>query len=259
MWYYEPKKNDSEVVAKLEELSDRFPTQGFPLYFHRIRLEGHLWNHKRVRRVYRAMGLNIRRKKKRRLPSRMKESLTLPGSINETWSMDFMSDSLISGRKFRTLMLIDDYNRESLAIEVDRSMPAVRVIRMLEQTIEWRGKPIRIRLDNGPEFISLALATWCKENGIEQAFIQPGKPTQNAYVERFNGSFRRDILDAYLFESLAQVRNMAEEWMVDYNNFRPHSALGYLPPRVFSGALDRPPNPQAGLFTMETKQQKFLF
>ena len=255
-WYYRSRKDDSEVVAKLEELSERFSTQGFPMYYHRIRLEGLKWNHKRVRRVYRKMGLNLRRKKKRRLPERVKEPLAIPETINHTWSMDFMSDSLVGGRKFRCLMLIDDYNRECLHIETDTSLPSVRVIRMLEQTLEWRGKPQRIRVDNGPEFIAKVMKQWCRDKKIKLLFIQPGKPTQNAYVERFNGSFRRDVLDAWMFSSLRQVRQLAEEWRVDYNNFRPHKALGYLPPRVYSGALDRPPNPQAGLFIMDNKQQR---
>ncbi len=152
--------------------------------------------------------------------------LVAVAQINETWSMDFMSDSSMSGRKFRTFNLIDDFNRESLVIEIDTSLPAQRVIRALDQTIEWRGKPKRIRMDNGPEFVSLALALWCEGKGIILQFIQPGKPTQNAYIERFNGSFRRDVLDAYLFENIKQVRALAEEWMEDYNNHRPHDALG---------------------------------
>lgn len=139
--------------------------------------------------------------------------------------MDFMSDALLSGRKFRVLNLLDDYNREALAIEVDTSFRAERVIRVLEQIVKWRGKPQRIRVDNGPEFISSKLGLWCEEHQIHLQFIQPGKPSQNAYIERFNGSFRRDVLDAYLFENLVQVRILAEEWMNDYNYDRPHDAL----------------------------------
>jgi putative transposase len=139
--------------------------------------------------------------------------------------MDFMTDALSNGRKFRALNIIDDFNREILAIEIDTSLPALRVVRTLEQVIRWRGKPTRIRVDNGPEFISSTLGSWCEEQGINLQFIQPGKPTQNAYIERFNGSFRKDILDAYLFENIQQVRMMAEEWMTDYNYDRPHDAL----------------------------------
>jgi putative transposase len=195
-----------------------------------MRSEGCLWNHKRVHRVYKALGLNIRRKVKIRLPSRVKQPLEQPDRINYTWSMDFMSDSLTSGRKFRTLNLMDDYNREALAIEADTSLPAERVIRILEDVIFWREKPRQIRVDNGPEFISQKLTQWCEQQDISLLYIQPGKPTQNAYVERFNGSFRKDVLDAYLFHDLKQVRHIVEEWMEDYNYHRPHDSLkGFSP------------------------------
>lgn len=167
----------------------------------------------------------MKRKGKRRLPARILQPLEAVSHINASWSMDFMSDSLLSGRKFRVLNLLDDFNREALAIEVDTSLRAERVIRVLEQVIQWRGKPQRIRVDNGPEFISSKLGIWCEERNIQLQFIQPGKPSQNAYIERFNGSFRRDVLDAYLFESLSQVRILVDEWMNDYNYDRPHDAL----------------------------------
>lgn len=136
-----------------------------------------------------------------------------------------MSDALQSGRKLRTFNLIDDFNREALAIEIDTSLPAQRIIRVLEKVISWRGKPKRIRVDNGPEFISIILGVWCEERGIKLQFIQPGKPTQNAYIERFNGSYRKDVLDAYLFENVAQLRMLTEEFMEDYNYDRPHDSL----------------------------------
>jgi len=144
--------------------------------------------------------------------------------------MDFMCDSLVDGRRFRLLNIIDDYNRESLAIEIDTSLPSVRVIRVLERLIGTRSKPDRIRVDNGPEFISDKLQSWCEEKKIILQFIQPGKPVQNAFVERNNGSLRKELLDAYLFYSLQEVREMAEDWRQDYNCLRPHQSLGFIPP-----------------------------
>jgi putative transposase len=225
VYYYQSKKDDRTVIDKLQGFAEKRPTEGFWKMYFRIRKEGLLWNHKRIHRVYKSLKLNMKRKGKRRLPARILHPLEAVNHINASWSMDFMSDSLLSGRKFRVLNILDDFNREALTIEVDTSLTAERVIRSLEQTIQWRGKPQRIRVDNGPEFISSKLGLWCEERNIHLQFIQPGKPSQNAYIERFNGSFRRDVLDAYLFESLNQVRIIAEEWMHDYNYNRPHDAL----------------------------------
>lgn len=176
------------------------------------------------------MKLNIRRRAKRRLPERVKQPLSVPTAPNQVWSIDFMSDSLVDGRKFRLLNIIDDYNRESLAIEVDTSLPSRRVIRVLERLIAERGCPANIRCDNGPEFISHLLDEWCAARKITLQFIQPGRPMQNAYIERKNGSIRRELLNAYLFNSLEEVRVMSEEWRTDYNTERPHKSLGYLSP-----------------------------
>lgn len=228
--YYKSRKDDSEIIAKLQSLAEKHPTRGFGVYYGRIRNEGLIWNHKRVKRVYDLLRLNIRRKHKRRLPGREKITLEQPDSINKKWSMDFMSDALTDGRKFRTFNLIDDFNREVLAVEADTSLPAKRVIRVLERVIWEKGKPESIRVDNGPEFISHTLGTFCKEQQIKLQFIKPGKPMQNGYVERFNRTYREDILDAYLFKNLKQVRELSEEWMKDYNQFHPHQSLkGYSP------------------------------
>lgn len=230
MWYYESKRDDREVIDKLNELAEKMPIRGFDEYYGRIRREGFLWNRKRVLRVYRLMHLNLRRKRKRRLPARVKEPLTQPEGINHTWSMDFMSDSLVYGRRFRVLNIIDDYNREALAVEPDFSLPGGRVVQILNEVIFWRGKPREIRVDNGPEFISKTLQEWAGENDIKMKYIQPGSPTQNAYIERFNRFFREDILDAHLFGDLNQVRHLAWDWMSDYNEAHPHKSLGDLSP-----------------------------
>lgn len=234
MYYYKSNKDDSEVIKKLTVLADLHPTRGFDHYFGRIRNDGLVWNHKRVKRVYNLLGLNIRRKRKRRLPARVKEPLIQKESMNQTWSMDFMSDSLMSGRKVRLFNVMDDFNREVLAIEVDTSICSERVVRTLEQIMDWRGKPEEIRVDNGPEFTSYCFTDFCKRNQIRIHYIQPGKPVQNAYIERMNRTIREDILDAYLFESLDQLRIITQKWMEDYNNNYPHQSLNGLSPKNYA-------------------------
>jgi putative transposase len=230
VYYYKSVKDDSEVIRKLEELSSKHARWGCDKFYDIIRNEGLAWNYKRIRRVYCLMKLNLKRKAKRRLPARVKQPLMQPPIMNKSWSMDFMSDALLTGRKIRILNIIDDYNREALSIEVDTSMTSEKVIRTLVDLIDWRGKPISIRVDNGPEFTSFAFIDWCTSQGITVQYTQPGKPMQNGYIERFNRSYREDILDAYLFNDLSQVRILSEEWMEEYNNLRPHESLNGLPP-----------------------------
>ena len=204
---------------------------GFGLCFMYLRnVKGFSWNHKRVYRIYRELELNLRIKPKRRIKRAKPDALAVPSSMNQTWSMDFMSDSLIDGRSFRTFNVLDDYNREALGIEVDLSLPSARVIRSLEQIIAWRGKPLNIRCDNGPEYISEELKRWAAKEGIELLYIQPGKPTQNAYIERFNRTARHEWLDLNLFESIEHAQELATKWMWCYNHERPNSAIGGIPP-----------------------------
>ena len=233
LMYKKKPKDDSSLIEALHELVDTHPTIGFWKCYYRMRRKGYCCNHKRLYRVYTLLRLNVRRKTRRRLPKRIKQPLLVPLTINQGWSMDFMCDSLVDGRRFRLLNIIDDYNRESLAIEIDTSLPALRVIRTLEQLLERRTKPQIIRVDNGPEFISNRLQQWCDERQIRLQFIQPGKPAQNAFVERNNGSLRKELLDAYLFYTLSEVRQMAQEWQQDYNYHRPHESLGNIPPVEF--------------------------
>jgi putative transposase len=199
-----------------------------------LRNQGHRWNHKRIRRVYRNLCLNLHRKPKKRLAARTALALGVPALSDQTWSLDFMSDSLSSGRAIRTLNIMDDYNREALWIEVDTSLPAERVVRVLENLLLWRAVPKQIRMDNGPELISHRLEGWAKEKQIELLHIQPGKPAQNAYIERFNRTFREEVLDAYLFDTLEEVRTITERWLEDYNTIRPHEALQGVSPRQFA-------------------------
>jgi len=206
-------------------LVEKHVSIGFWQSYYRIRKKGILVNHKKLYRIYTSMRLNIRRRMRKRLPARVKQQLFQPTQINQVWSVDFMSDSLWNGRKIRLLNVIDDYNREILTIETDTSLPTQRVIRVLDRIGSYRGLPKMIRVDNGPEFISSKLDIWCKENDITLIFIQPGEPTQNAYIERFNGTFRRDVLNAYVFKSIKEVDDIVNEWMIDYNYNRPHKSL----------------------------------
>lgn len=237
--YKAKPKNDTEVQEALTALTTRHVAIGYWQCCYRLWNKGYNWNHKKIYRVYTNMKLNIRRRAKKRLPERVKQALMVSTAPNQVWSIDFMSDSLVDGRRFRLLNIIDDFNRESLAIEVDTSLPSLRVIRVLQRLIEQRGIPANLRCDNGPEFISRRLEQWCTDRKITIQFIQPGKPMQNGYIERKNGSMRRELLNAYLFKSLAEVRWLSEEWRLDYNTERPHKSLGYLSPRIFADLWHR--------------------
>ena len=248
MWYYQSVKDDSFVEAKLLEYAGgKLANRGFPEYYKRIRKEGLIWNHKRVHRVYTKLGMNKRKRYKRRIPNPVKQPLTQPLQENHTWSMDFMHDCLESGRKIRTLNILDDYNREALAIEVDYSFPSERVTEVVKQLIEWRGKPEKIRTDNGTEFIAQAFENFCKDHSIEHLRIQKGKPSQNSYIERFNRSYRDGVLDEFIFKSLEEVREKTQEWMEDYNHHHPHGSLGDLSPVEFATSRKSPGDASAPL------------
>ena len=234
---YEARRpDDTAIREQLTALAARHRRWGFDKMMDWLRAQGFEWNHKRVYRVYGELGLNRRIKPKKRLPTRHPQPLAQPVAANEVWSMDFMSDSLTDGRAFRTLNIIDDFNREALRIEVDTSLPAARVIRVLDQVVAERGYPRAIRSDNGPEFIAHALATWVKDHPPLWDFIEPGKPAQNAYIERFNRTYREDVLDAYLFDTLEEVRAITDAWLEEYNAVRPHAALGGATPYAFASA-----------------------
>ena len=236
---YQAKLSDenSQIADWLLRLTQAHQRWGFGLCFLYLRnLKGFGWNHKRVYRIYRELELNLRIKPRRRLKRNKPEALNVPESINQVWSMDFMSDALSDGRSIRTFNVIDDFNREGLAVDVDLSMPSTRVIRSLEQLIEWRGKPSAIRCDNGPEYISQTLRNWTNKQQITLLYIQPGKPTQNAYIERFNRTARHEWLDLHNFSSVAHAQLLATQWLWTYNNDRPHTSIGGVPPRSILNA-----------------------
>lgn len=245
--YYRPvvewARRDAPVIAALTAVVVAHPRWGFWKCYDRLRLDGHPWNAKRVWRVYCQLRLNLPRRTKKRLPVRPRQPLTVSPQPNAVWAVDFMSDTLYGERRFRTLNILDEGVREGLAIEVDTSLPAERVIRALEQVVTWRGHPQAIRLDNGPELIAERFMTWCAERGIALRYIQPGKPAQNGFIERFNRTYRTEVLNAYVFESLDQVREISADWLLSYNEERPHDALAGLPPALYRAQLETRSSP----------------
>ncbi|EKN3608793.1 IS3 family transposase [Yersinia enterocolitica] len=231
---YQPyTRRDEPVIQSLTEVAERYPRYGFKKLFQVLRRQGHVWNHKRVHRIYCLLKLNFRRKGKQRLPVRNPAPLATPEALNQSWSIDFMHDALTCGRRFRTFNVVDDFNREALAIEIDLNIPAQRVVRVLDKIVANRGYPLKMRMDNGPELISLALAQWAEEHGVMLEFIKPGKPTQNAFIERFNRTYRTEILDFYLFRTLNEAREITERWLNEYNSERPHESLNNLTPEEY--------------------------
>ena len=235
-FYRVPKasaERDAEVINVLNGMVAKRPRWGFWKCFDRMRIEGHPWNHKRVHRVYCALRLNLPRRTKRLLPTRQPLPLEAPGELNRIWSLDFMRDTLYDSRRFRTLNVLDDGNRQALGIEVATSIPSLRAIRVMNQLIELHRKPEALRLDNGTELTSHAFVDWAKEREIKLRFIEPGKPNQNAFIERFNKTYRTEVLNAYVFESVEQVQQITDDWLVDYNEQRPHDSLGRVPPLTY--------------------------
>lgn len=230
-------ERDLPVITALQGVSTEHSRWGVWTCFDRLRFIGHRWNHKRVYRVYCALRLNLPRRTKRRVPTRLRQPLDAPPVLNTTWALDFMHDALYDGRRFRVLNVLDEANREGLAVEIGTSLASVRVVALWEQLVAQHGAPQALRGDNGPELIAQALTLWCEDRGITIRDIQPGKPDQNAFIERFNRTYREEVLEAWLFTSRAQVRDVSATWLATYNTQRPHDSLGRVPPLTF---LPRP-------------------
>jgi len=225
---------DAALRQRLLELAAERPRFGYRRLHVLLRREGVEVNRKKVQRIYREESLMVRKKRRKRVAQAPREPKPIPSETNERWSMDFMQDTLDDGRCFRTLNVVDDFSREALAIEVARSIPGERVVRVLDRLIEERGKPSLIVMDNGPEFTSRALDSWAYKNDVRLHFIQPGKPIQNCFVESFNGKFREECLNEHWFVDLGDARRKIEAWRQDYNGVRPHSSLGDVPPSEFA-------------------------
>ncbi len=234
-FYYEQKNDDdNQVIAdKLLDLTKEHKYWGFKLCFlHMRNVLGVKFNHKRVYRIYCELELNLRIKPKKRILRLIPEMLEVPQKACETWSIDFMHDQLLCGRNFRVFNVLDDFNREAVGSAVDFSLLGQRITRELDQMIEQKGKPDKIRCDNGPEMISVAFQKWAEDRNIELIFIQPGNPQQNAYVERFNRTMRGELLNQNVFESLDQAQIYVTQWLWQYNNNRPSMALGGVTPSM---------------------------
>ena len=236
---------DAAVIEVLQRVVAGNPRWGFWKYYDRLllRRDGHGWNHKRVYRVYHVLRFHVPRRTRRRVPPRVRRALVAPDRLNEIWALDFMHDALYGGRRFRTLNVLDEGNREGLAIEVDTSIPAARVVRVLDQLVALYGRPQALRLDNGPELTAQVFVDWCERHGIARYCIEPGKPVQNAFIERFNRTYREEILDAYLFVSTQEVQQLSDAWLVTYNEHRPHDALGRVPPLTYLARVTRHSEP----------------
>jgi len=218
------------VVEAINAMIDSHPRWGFWKTFKALRRKGHGWNHKRVYRIYCNLKLNQKRRAKKRLPQRLKQPLLVPSLPNQVWSADFMSDTPYTGKRFRTFNVIDDFNREIIHIEIDTSITGKRLIRIFERLRLERGLPDILRVDNGPEFLCGEFVAWAESAGMTIQYIQPGEPNQNAYIERFNRTYRNELLDLYLFHDLDEVRQTTYWWMIEYNEQRPHDSLEDLTP-----------------------------
>lgn len=233
-YQYKSRRQDDPILReRMVSIARERPRFGYRRIWVMLRREGFAVNHKRIYRLYRQEGLAVRKRKRKRINATLRQPHPLPLRPNERWSMDFVSDGLANGRRFRTLNVVDDFTRECLAIEVDFSLPGARVARVLDSLIELRGKPKAIVIDNGPEFAGKDLDAWAYANSVALHFIRPGKPIENAFIESFNGHFRDECLNEHWFLNMRHARALISAWKEDYNTVRPHSSLGNATPNEF--------------------------
>lgn len=242
--YQAKAKDDAALRARLEALAAQRIRWGYRRLQVLLRREGVVVNHKRLRRIHRAAGLQVRPRKRRHVRYVRGSSLAAATRLNQRWDVDFMHDALLSGRTIRAMNAIDAFSRFSLALEIDFSLCSAKVIAIFDAIAEERGYPQAIKIDNGPEFASLALLRWSVQRGVDLQFIDRGKPTQNARIESFNGRARDEFFNANCFATLAEARAAAATWRNDYNLIRPHSPLGYLTPQEFEDDYPTRLNPQ---------------
>ena len=235
LYRYRSRRPESAPLrARIEEIAAIKRRYGYRRVYVRLRREGWEVNRKRVYRLYREAGLAVRRRKRKRIGLFERKPLPKPIAANVSWSMDFVADGLIGGRRLRCLTIVDDCTRECLAIEVDTSITGLRVQGVLDRLADMRALPQSITVDNGPEFDSQVLEKWAYRSGVRLSFIRPGKPNENAYIESFNGKFRDECLNEHWFITLAHARSIIEAWRIEYNTERPHSSLGNQTPQEFA-------------------------
>ena len=235
LYRYEAKRpDDDKLKQRLTELAQQKRRYGYRRLHVLLCREGWSINQKRTYRIYHEAGLMVRRRKRKRIADVERLEKAAACGPNQSWSMDFVSDGLVDGRRLRCLNIVDDFTKECLVIEVDTSLPGRRVVGVLERLAELRGLPRSVTVDNGPEFAGKTLDEWAYSQGLQLSFIQPGKPQQNAYIESFNGKFRDECLNEHWFISMRHARQVIEEWRQEYNGERPHSSLGYLTPKQFA-------------------------
>jgi putative transposase len=235
VYRYKPKAdNDDKLRKRLRELAAQRKRFGSPRLHILLKREGLVINHKRTERLYREEGLALKRKRRRKGAAGARVMMPAPRRANEHWSMDFVTDSIVTGHRFRALAIVDDYSRECPAIEVDTSLGGRRVVNVLEKLVETRGLPEIITMDNGPEFAGRALDEWAYRKGVKLNFIRPGKPIENAFAESFIGRLRDECLNTNWFISLKHARITIEDWRIDYNEVRPHSSLNGSTPKEYA-------------------------
>lgn len=232
-------EDDSDLRERIKFLAQRHPRYGCPRIYNRVKRQRPDVNHKKVERIYQEEELSLRKKRRKKVRSEAREKPEEPTAPNQQWAMDFMSDKIAGGRKFRTFNVIDIFTREVLAIHTDTSIPGSVVAQVLERIEERQGLPDLIRCDNGPEFTGMVLDQWCYAHGVQLSFINKGKPTENCYIESFNGKFRDECLDMNWFVSLGQAKRIIEHWRIEYNEIRPHSSLGGISPLEFIHHLEQ--------------------
>jgi putative transposase len=232
--YASRRSDEVEIRVRLKALADQRRRFGYRRLHILLRREGIAQNHKKLFRLYREERLTVRRRGGRKRALGTRAPMTLPQGPNQRWSLDFVADQLVDGRRFRVLVVVDDFTRECLALVVDTSLSGQRVARELDALIAVRGQPLMVVSDNGTELTSRAILQWQEDHGVEWHYIAPGKPMQNGFVESLNGRFRDECLNEHMFRNLPRARRLIEEWRTDYNAHRPHTRLGGLTPNEFA-------------------------